>query len=346
MKTIVKNVVSTAMYFGGMCWVWMKVTGGGRNIPIVFYHEVGNTAEGDSVEFSVNARNFENQIKWLKNHYNVVSINTLVKHINGRLNLRGNPAAVAFDGGYKGNYQYAFPILKKYQVPATIYVTTNSVDGNIPWERELLYLFSLTKKNQFNLFLSNREYHFEMKIFPQKRSIKKLIEEHMKRLNEDEQQELLMEISYKLEVDISGLAHQLFLSWDQILEMNRNPLIDIGSHTLTHPRLTEVPLVEAKREIFESKSHIENKLGEKITSFCYPDGYFSKEIIHLVKNAGYTFSLGVSVRGILNNQNKIGDDVFKLVRISMPNSSYIPLIASEIPGIMKVIKKAGRYFII
>ena len=320
----------------------MIITGSGRNIPIIFYHEIGSIDKNGLTEFSVSVNHFEKQIKWLSKHFNVVPIDELIKHISGEITLQGRVAAVTFDGGYAGNYQYAFPILKKYNVPATVYVVTNSVDGNIPWERTLLYLISLTEQNKLTLTYNNQRQTFEIKTRNQRRAAKLKIQDYMSKLNDEKKNTLLKEISKNLNVEISGLAQKLFLSWEQIRAMNKNPLITIGSHSLTHPRLTNISLNDATKEIVESKERIESKLEEKITSFCYPDGYVSEEIKVRVKDSGYSSGLAVMTPGILSDLNKVGDDVFELRRILLSNRFYIPLIATELSGIMRIVKKAGK----
>jgi peptidoglycan/xylan/chitin deacetylase (PgdA/CDA1 family) len=271
-----------------------------------------------------------------------VTIDELIKHITGEIKLPGKVAAVTFDGGYAGNYKYAFPILKRYNVPATVYVVTNSIDGNIPWERKLLYLIFLTKKERFKLNYGGKEHEFEIKTHSQKRLTKRIIQDYLRLINQREKDDLLKQISKNLNIELSGLAHKLFLSWDQINEMNKSRLITIGSHTLTHPILTEISLEEARREIGDSKIHIEGKLGEEIETFCYPDGFFNKEIIDLVKDSGYSSALAVTTPQILNDLNKIGDTIFELRRIQLPDSSYIPSLSTQLTGLMQTISKIWK----
>ncbi|TRZ81139.1 polysaccharide deacetylase family protein [bacterium] len=63
---------------------------------------------------------------------------------------------------------------------------------------------------------------------------------------------------------------------------------EIGSHTINHPRLTEIPLNSARYEITESKRRLENTLKQPVTSFAYPFGFYNKSLGNLVKEAGYT----------------------------------------------------------
>ena len=77
-----------------------------------------------------------------------------------------------------------------------------------------------------------------------------------------------------------------YLTWEQVAEMKRAGF-GFGSHTLTHPHLTQIPIEGAWQEIKRSKEDLEKQLGEEISTFCYPYGDYSQGIIELVKKAGY-----------------------------------------------------------
>lgn len=61
----------------------------------------------------------------------------------------------------------------------------------------------------------------------------------------------------------------------------------IGAHTLTHPRLSQLPPADARREIFDSKAKLEDLFSVPIEHFCYPYGDFSRVTRDLVVEAGY-----------------------------------------------------------
>ncbi len=62
---------------------------------------------------------------------------------------------------------------------------------------------------------------------------------------------------------------------------------EIGAHSFSHPRLTELNHIEAEKEIVDSKEYLERVLGKEVKMFCYPFGKFNEEIKDLVKNAGF-----------------------------------------------------------
>jgi peptidoglycan/xylan/chitin deacetylase (PgdA/CDA1 family) len=88
------------------------------------------------------------------------------------------------------------------------------------------------------------------------------------------------------------IVHNRIAQWGymdhaEILQLQSNGH-EIGAHSLTHSILTELPLEEARKEIVGSMEELHNMGIVKVSSFSYPDGYFSDAIANLVKEAGYT----------------------------------------------------------
>ena len=77
------------------------------------------------------------------------------------------------------------------------------------------------------------------------------------------------------------------LTWAQLEEMANSQVFTIGSHTLTHPFLSQLGSGAAEREISESKGVLEERLDRPVSLFCYPSGDFNDETIRLVSRAGY-----------------------------------------------------------
>src|ERR1700722_20376337 len=65
---------------------------------------------------------------------------------------------------------------------------------------------------------------------------------------------------------------------------------EIGAHTLTHPRLTSLPLAVALHEIVAGRAHLEDMIGRRVTSFCYPGGAFRPEHVRLVREAFFSYA--------------------------------------------------------
>lgn len=96
-------------------------------VPIVMYHSVNPNAVAENrLAVSVNA--FERQMRFLKtHHYNVLPLNFLATLIKDKKKIPPKAIAITFDDGYRDIYTYAFPILKKYNLPATIFIIVNEI---------------------------------------------------------------------------------------------------------------------------------------------------------------------------------------------------------------------------
>lgn len=107
-------------------------------IPVVMYHSVTPEAKPKNrMQISVNL--FTRQMEFLKkHHYNVISLEEAAKLIRERKKIPAKTVAITFDDGYKDNYTYAYPILKKLGIPATIFIIINEVDrpqnDRLSWE--------------------------------------------------------------------------------------------------------------------------------------------------------------------------------------------------------------------
>lgn len=96
------------------------------SLPVFMYHHV-NPHKGDMVTVTPDV--FEAQMRFLaEKGYKTLNIDELVKFGGGDISLKEKAVAVTFDDGYLDNYVYAFPVLKKYNIKATIFIVTDWVE--------------------------------------------------------------------------------------------------------------------------------------------------------------------------------------------------------------------------
>jgi peptidoglycan/xylan/chitin deacetylase (PgdA/CDA1 family) len=91
-----------------------------------------------------------------------------------------------------------------------------------------------------------------------------------------------------------GEAEHTLLKPAQILEMQKSGLVEFGSHSFNHSRLTLLKKIEQERQIAGSKKVLEAFLKKSVFSFAYPYGVFDEEIKKMTRAAGYTFGLTVN----------------------------------------------------
>jgi len=149
-------------------------------VPILTYHsfDYGKGA------LSVAPENFERQMRYLKDKgFNVIPLDELVTGIKNRRRFAHNTVVITVDDGCKNNFTYAYPILKKYGFPATIFLITNYIGtqpGFLNWDE----VKEISKNNiSFGGHTKNHVYlpsvNKEATLWDEIAGSKKAIEEHI-----------------------------------------------------------------------------------------------------------------------------------------------------------------------
>ncbi len=129
---------------------------------------------------------------------------------------------------------------------------------------------------------------------------------------------------YNLEKSLNVTRIGRFLTRQQCRELAKH--FEVGSHTVSHPHLTKIPIEEARREIVDSRRKWQDFTGQEVNSFCYPRGYADEAIRSLVRDAGYSEARNVAV-GVLDppedpywtgNTVHVGIDRAEYARLTPP----------------------------
>jgi len=236
---------------------------------------------------------FEMQMKVLNKYFKLVHLDEILS-INK--NMYKRPLCViTFDDGWKDNYEYAFPIIKKYKIPITIFLTTNYIGtSDWLWTDKLIYLFKRYKKRFIEFELNS------------------LIEE-FKNMNHD----TIIEKMQNIEKEVGLRSYPkdtLFLNWEEIDIMSHSNYVQYGSHTSNHKILTtEINEVVINELINAKEVLIENKIVEpRNIPFCFPNGNYTDRIVSLVNKTGYKQAVTTD-----KGWNDFGSNQFKMKRISI-----------------------------
>ena len=197
----------------------------------------------------------ERCFNYFKKNYNIISLNSflLAYEKSERCKLPKKSLIVTFDDGRKSNYKL-FPFLKKYNIPATIFLCSGIVNTNkgFWW-------------NHNHTDYSNEE---------------------LKKMTDYKKNYLLQMGGFYLD---NELKFREALSKKEIKEMKN--LVDFQSHTISHPVLTKCTNNKCWDEIIGSKKGIELGFGMDIYAIAYPNGDYSQREIEFVKKAGYKCAL-------------------------------------------------------
>jgi peptidoglycan/xylan/chitin deacetylase (PgdA/CDA1 family) len=260
----------------------------GSSIVILTYHRIGPYSV-PWLQSPIITADFEKQIRYLTKTHLFLSLSKLAEYLREDKNPDKNLAVITFDDGYKDNYNYAYPILKKYNIPATIFLVTGHIDSDkLFWFDKIKYLIWKTKLKKIKL---DEIGNFSLKSRFDKLNTLYLISEKFKNIPDNKKNYIIEELANIIKIEIpKSLGKKLILSWEEVKEMSKGG-IEFGAHTVTHPILTQISYDQAKFEIIQSKKTIEKKLGLSVNTFCYPNGTnkdFNIELIDLLKNSGFT----------------------------------------------------------
>lgn len=107
--------------------------------------------------------------------------------------------------------------------------------------------------------------------------------------------EVLRRYEVKASVYLITEHHRLgkpgFLTPAQIHELDRSGWVELGSHSRTHPKLEQTSDQELQDEIFGSKAYLDDLLGSRSWTFCFPYGSYDGRVVRVVRRAGYLGAL-------------------------------------------------------
>lgn|SRR5574337_203846 len=308
-----------------------------KKVTIVQYHGVTAMPEpNQGIENCqgkhLAAGKFLDQMRYLHAHYHVVPLETIVSHY-----MKGTPfpdccAVITFDDGYRNNYSVAYPILRAFDLPATIFVTTDFVSGKSPlWVDRIEYALSKSHKELLELDVLRKRMTLSLNNDQERVTAQRLLKAVLKGLSQGLRSEVVSQLEEKAGSALGGTRDDQGdfapLTWDEVVEMQRSQLITIGSHTVTHPILPRCSPAEVEHELALSKALIEKVLSRSCRHFCYPNGDFNAGTRAEVRKAGH-ISAVCSMRGLNDGQT----DLFAIKRIGVPARFSLAEFAARVSG--------------
>ena len=314
------------------------------DVFFLVYHSVSNcTFVPPELGLTISPRRFEWHLRTLKTFFNVISFERAVKMLSGKIPSVPRAVVVNFDDGYRDNWENAFPLLKKYGLPATVFLATGVIGTeNRIWLNELYLDFYRTKVPLITLInCQGKKLTYSLSTDSDKKHALFAVRDLLKNCGGDFRGKLLKDITDQLRKNVSEVDCDTLkmLSWEQINEMTRNN-ITFGAHTVNHLIIANETESIQEKEIKLSKETIEQKTGQPVNVFAYPGNAgkgFDGMTKELIKCSGYTacclFSTGTGF-------NKIGCDLFELNRAEVLKSSFYLLL--ELTGIREKISKMRK----
>ncbi len=265
---------------------------------------------------------FRAQVRHLKEHYTPLTMVELVQGLFEGRPLPPNAVVVTVDDGYRDFYEIAYPILREESVPATFFITTGFVKGDLwLWPDQVSWLFSEDFELGDEVALGDVCIPAGVYNEVSRKQIVQTMVARFLAIPDEQKHAEIAELADALGKTVPVEAPDGFqaVTWSQVAEMAANG-IEIGGHTVTHPSLGAVDYDRAEWEISQSMADIKRHLGEAPRTFCYPNGMPSDHqdfLPGLVARAGFSGAcvafpdaLGTSLRYGLR-RHVGGDNMFQ-----------------------------------
>ncbi|MGI0013996.1 MAG: polysaccharide deacetylase family protein [Nitrososphaera sp.] len=280
---------------------------------------------------------FEAHIRFLKTHFDILSFPELLERWKNRdWNSRRRYCVITFDDGWMDNYLYAYPILKHYNIPATIFLPTAFIGTNQWfWPEKVSYLLrhyyvAGGTKDNTNFMKSLWGQYPWLKAIKGERGNEQIdsIIEMFKEATQEEIDDIIERMRNGLDLELPD--ERALMNWEEVREMSGSG-VSFGSHSSTHRILRKLTTKEIENEIKGSLHTLLDKNVNSIPVFCYPNGFYTQEVARLVKSAGY--QAAASAR--FGVEGGIPQDLYGLKRVSVHNdiSATIPLFTFHISGL-------------
>lgn len=322
-----KIFMTNCLYYFGVTQQYLKHKTKQKAIILAYHRVVPKSMLDPTMQMPgmyVSEESFEMHMQWFKKNFKMVKLEDIIHQIKIGREWDKPQCAITFDDGWKDNYEYAFPILKRHNIPATIFLVGIDIEKIKPICWYIIFEAIVQSDNLPEELTS--DFEFDNNIVGSK--INDTIEKARKIIN------LLRELPYDKFIKVCNKFEKYFndhmnyeefrkkyetLSRKDVQEMSQYG-IDFGYHSLNHFMLTKVAPDKLNNELIIPTSLSKDKSINFKPIFCYPDGKYNIDIIDLLQKINYIGA--VSLRKGLND---INTKCFELCRINIHEGIAKPL---------------------
>lgn len=282
-----------------------------RQAAILTFHRFWSDGEGDPR--GVPIQRFAECMEYLVRHHRVVSLPDLTGELRRGV-VRSNSVAVTLDDGYHEAFSLAAPVLRRYGIPASVFVVSDFVDGRLwLWTDRFRFVFERAPQGTTAFKHRGATHLLEIRDENDRWRAEERWREYVKTIPVAEQGELLEAIAeaWGIEIPASPPYEYRPMTWVQLRALAAEGF-EVGAHTRTHPILSRVAPEQLQDEIVGCKEQIERHLGVSVRHFAYPNGRrqdYTSEAVETAARAGYEAAVTAVAGG-----NTPGIPIFELRR--------------------------------
>ncbi|WP_407178121.1 polysaccharide deacetylase family protein [Bradyrhizobium sp. STM 3562] len=180
-------------------------------------------------------------------------------------------ACFSFDDGYRDNRDFALPVMREFNAPFTIYVTSDFAEGcgRLWW---IALEMVLAKASSVEVTIEGMPTRFDTETAPAKQAAFDRLHDWLRSLAELELRREIEALCARHGVDDAAICRDLCMSWDELRQLAQDPLVTIGAHSITHCNLAKQSETVAGYELSASRARIESALARPVLHLAYPYG--------------------------------------------------------------------------
>jgi peptidoglycan/xylan/chitin deacetylase (PgdA/CDA1 family) len=284
---------------------------------------------------------FKQHLEIITRYFHPLTIKSLGQRLREGKGLHKS-IAVTFDDGYADNLCHAKPLVERYGVPATFFVTSGFIEQgqNFWWddlERLLLHPSQLPRELQ--IMLNGQVYSWNLGEFAtwtddmyqlylrwnitspetptSRHEIYRILHGLLKEQGPRERSHVLQCLAREAIVPREDRSSLGTLTPEEVRQLSKGELVEIGAHTVTHPQLSALPTKDQCWEIRESRRALESLTNRPVLSFSYPfgsKGDFDNVAVDLIRESGFQQACA-NVPGVVTFKS----DLFELPRLIVRN---------------------------
>jgi peptidoglycan/xylan/chitin deacetylase (PgdA/CDA1 family) len=303
-----------------------------RGVPIMAYHGVTAsqpTPLGNIRRLHVPVDRFETHLRVLSEECRPIALSELVDAVAARRILPARSVVVTFDDGYRNVLTTALPLLRKYSIPATLFVVTHG-DRRM-WEDDVEVAVDLTAVESVRC----NGIVYRLQSLEEKRRFLAEILPALQRLGPAREEQVGSLVEALRAPHFSNDDDRDLLDWEE-LDLLRQEGMEIGSHADRHGALTERPMAEARAGLIKSFEMLTNQFGAARYALAYPYGAGDDAISAAAREAG--FCCAVIGRPGFNGPNA---DLFGLKRFLLGADDDALRLRASLSG-LRALGQSGR----
>jgi peptidoglycan/xylan/chitin deacetylase (PgdA/CDA1 family) len=334
-RRTLRLLVVGALYYSGVLplWFWLRRKLARGRVLVLGFHRVLPEREYQqscSLEgILLTETTFARMLAYLKPRFAFLTLDEFLARRGGNGKTSRAACLLTFDDGWRDNYRTAYPWLKKFGVPATIFLVTGLIgQDDTFWVERLVRAWSAPDQiRQLRLFLTSAVKDRELA------EIEDVVE-YLKHMPSEERAQILGRLSPAQEPAGEGIDRMM--TWDQVVEMSHTD-IDFGAHTHTHPLLPYEDDETVERELRLAKELLEEKLAKKVRAFAYPNGTWDQRVRGWVERTGYACAFTTQ-----RAWYRPGQDPYAIPRILLHEGNVTGLKGNFSPAMLSFTLARGR----